>query len=394
VRKLPAFLAALVLALGLVACDGEAEDVAANPTQALRDAISALAEWDGAQITLSVTGSQEAWRALTDGEITDDIYDLVTDSSLVVRAAGADEQGEFQLAFNLGNDTVLDMRAVQERFFVSVDPEPLVTTFGGDADVDLDDFVAQAQLFGMADVAAAVRDGGWIEVTGLQEFADFFAGFAQNDELDETDIAALQARLAAALDRFIDQETTVTAVGSEAAGERVRVQTTGAALERLFEEFGEIAGEAAGFGDMGDFSGEFEGEFSDVGTVTLDVWIQGGELSQIGIDLAHFDDLGRIQEGDAFVLIGLEEFGGGVDVPNVDAELNLFDVMGMFFGGFGDFDDFDFGDDDFDFGDDDFDFGDDFDEPECVTEDELESMSEEDRAIIEAFIEAGFLEVC
>lgn len=389
-RSLPSLLAALLLALGLVACGDDQAQVEQNPTEALRQAISELADYDGIELTFSIAGDAEAAQ---EAGMSAEEYELLSASSLLLRATGEDEDTQLQLVLNLRDSEAADVRFLGgDRLFARIDLDAI----GDEIDDpgfqrDLDEVIDAARMFGLGAAAESLREGEWIEVTGIDQLATMFEEEAgEPDTPSEEEFAQLQQRMAAALERFVEQDAEVTAIGSEDAGERVRITATGEDLDRLFTELASIVDDVSGGVDPS----ELQGEFDDVDTVTVDAWISGGRLTQVGLDIGQFEE--DIDADRIFFLVGIDEFRGSVDAPSAATQLDVFELMGSMFGEDGDLtfdEDLDedvFLDEDFEDG-----FGD---EAECITEEELaelrEFMGDEEADAFEELIEQGFIDRC
>jgi hypothetical protein len=177
----------------------------------------------------------------------------------------------------------------------------------------------------------------------------------------------------------------------------------------------------AGMGmGVGDLRQELEQSIPDDTEVRFDAWIDGGELSQLAVDVF---DIARaageedVPDGEFLVALAMEEFTGGIEEPETDVTFDVFGVVGNFMGGMmGGLGDDPFADDAFEdeladegFEDEAFEddaFEDDVEElPEdgmgeefCLTEEEIDQMlsgmSEDQREIAEEELEAGAIPIC
>jgi hypothetical protein len=390
--------AGLLLTTGLTACgtgDGGTA-VEDDPKTALSEAVEALGDDDGIELTFAVDGDRDAIVAASDGEVTAEDADLVLDSSMVLRAAGEDENdAQAEFVVNVGGADVVEVRIVPEqRFFARVDLDAIgdVVDDPGFAE-GVDEAVAQAEAFGLGELATAVRSGDWIELKGVEQLTEFAEGMSgeqpQEEELTEEDVEDVRARIVDALQRFLDEDVDVAYVGEESAGQRVTATTTQADLTGLFDEIAAVAS------DLGGVDPETLGadvpEASD-DPVELDFWIADGRLSQVGFDLAQTDDSGDMPEG-TYMLAAVAEFDGSVEAPAEATEIDLFAIVGNVLGGAmgGDLGGGSGADD----GTDGTGEGDPL--AQCFTEEELDEMTGGDeaaRAELDAAIELGVIEVC
>jgi hypothetical protein len=393
--------AGLLLSTGLTACGG-GTDVEDDPKSALAESIEALGDYDGIELLLSIDGDADALAAAADGDLDEDTTELLLDSTVLLRAAGEDESdAQAEVVVSLRGQESLELRVLPEqRFFVRVDLDAVGEALG-DAELaaTLDDLIGSADAFGLGEIADVVRRGDWIEVTGLEQFSELTGtSSASEEEPSEEEVEDVRERLVTTLQRFLDEDVAVVHVGEGTAGERVRATTTESDLAALFDEVATIVGDLSGvdpdaFAELPDASGGDD-------PIDIDFWLDGGELSQVGFDLAQLDE-GGAPEG-TYVLLGVEEFTGSVDAPDDPTQIDLFEIVGGLFGGPGGFDDLDEGDlEGLEEGElEEGDLGDGSTDPlggECIPREDLDELigdDEEMQAEIDAAIEMGFIEVC
>jgi hypothetical protein len=385
---------AALLAVTLTACGGGGPDVESDPEGALRDAVAALGDYDGIELIASIDADEDALVAAAEGDLDDDGVRLLLDSEVVLRAVvgdGEDEQGQGEVIVDLGGETVAELRAVDEdAVFVRLDPDAAAEALDDpDLRASLEDAISTVDEFGLGDLATTIRDGEWVRLTGLQQLADASGA----EEPTEEEAADLRSRLVGSLQRFLDEDVEVTYVGEEDPGERVTATTTTSALAGLLEEVTTAAG------DLGGLAGEDLGfDPDEVGDdpVAVDVWLDGGRLSQVGFDLSRLgeDDDGA-PEG-TFLLVRIEEFSGSIEAPDAATDVDLLQVFGQLLeGGLG--------------GAPGADAGPDAGAPDageadgdplgggCIPQDEIDAVTGGDPAAeaeIEAAVDAGLLEIC
>lgn len=387
--------AGLLLTTGLTACgDDDGAAVQEDPKTALSEAVGALEDYDGIELTFGFDGDPDAIAAASEGDMDADEADLLLGSSMILRAAGEDESdAQVEFVVNVGDTDVLEFRALPEKqVFVRLDLDAMGELVDDPAFTEsVDEAVAQAEAFGLGELATAVRSGDWIELEGLEQLTEFAEGMTgETEETTEEVPEDVRTRIVDSLQRFVDEDTDVTYVGEESAGERVTATTTQADLAALFEELATVAGDAGGVDPEA-----LGAEVPEAGDepVTLDFWIADGRLSQVGVDLAEADDTGETPEG-TYVLAAIAEFDGTVEAPAESTRIDLFAIMGNFLGGaMG-------GDLEGGFGTDDGTDGTGEGGPlggQCFTEEELDEMTGGDeaaRAELETAIELGVIEVC
>ena len=413
-------LTALVTATALLlaACGGS--EVSDDPQAALAEAVEALGAYDGVELRLSIDADDTARQSLLTDDVDPGELDLVLGGTLTARVV--DEAAELTLA--LDGQEVAGLRVLSEsELFVLIDLPRLETAVDDPALRDeADELVAAAAFFGLGEVVQAARDGRWIRISGLQELtdlADAFDGAPADEELDESEAEDLARELTAALERFLDDEVTITYLEADEVGERIRVSASQEALERLLTDAGRAASTLGPLDALGadDLATDAFGELRPGQVLAADVWLSGGEIVQLGFDLPALS--GEPLDGELFLLVGISEDDEPVTAPGDAVDLDLFSVIGGFFGGMGgpvdpfdafgdDFfaedpfgDDGPFGGDD-PFGDDPFGDDDPFDDApggeDCITQEELDEIAqflgEDALEEFQELIDAGFLELC
>jgi hypothetical protein len=416
-RRLLALFTVLLLAATTVACDRVGgTSVEDDPEGALREALEALADYDGVELLLQLSADETARaQALAEGDMDEDELELLLTSSVLVRASGdGDEDGAAEFVVTVDGTAVAELRVLPDLdLYLRLDLDAILELVDDpEARQTIDELAIQADAFGLREVVEAAQRGEWIHVTGLEQLMNLFGGpqAQPQDDVDEEEAERLAEEFSAAAIRFLDEDVSVTYVGSDDTGERVRATTDGAALRSFLEELSTIAASSDAFGgaDPQDLAGELD-ELPADATITFDAWISGGELTQIALDLAALDDAGEI-EGELLLVVGIAEFTGSIDAPDEAARVDLFGLLGGFMGGLGGaggdlfggdpieeevFDEADaadnggFEDDGFDEGE----FG-----ADCLTEEDLDEMraflDEEQQEELDQAIEAGLIPVC
>ncbi|MCC5950126.1 MAG: hypothetical protein JJT89_16875 [Nitriliruptoraceae bacterium] len=435
-QPLLALLAVLTLVLSACSSGPDAED---DPRAALADAFESLAEWDGIELELRVSLDDDARaQVLAEEDLTAEELDVLLSSSVRVAGSSDREAGGTEISLVLGGTDAVQVRVTADaELFFRMDLEAIAEV-AEDAefeDLDIEELTVAARMFGLGDVATALVEGSWVEIIGLDDLAELAGEEPVVDEdldIDQEELDALLERFAEEMTQLIEQDAEVTFIGTEDAGDRIRVATSSAALAEVLGtvtlELERLVGSefAGDLGDPDEFVDEFVEEFGDE-DITIDLWVDGGELTQFGVDLQTLDDEGEL-DGEVLILVTVAEFTGTIDAPADATEFDVLQLVGAFFGGMGGdpFGDDLFGDDPFEddgfldddpfeddafeddafeddgFEDDAFDddaFDDDgFGDPECITEEELEDIGEffGDEALeeFEELIELGFLELC
>jgi hypothetical protein len=422
--RLLAPLVALLLAVTASACADDGAQVEQDPETALRDAVEAVGDWPGIRLVATLDADDAARASLAaDGETTEADLDVLLGASLTATVAASDdpERGALELVLTFDGEDVAELRVTEdERYFARIDLDALEAAAQDSelAPADLRDLVAAARLFGLGDLAQAAVEGRWVELIGLDAFADL-AGQPQDPAQDEAEAQAAAERIAERTSSFIERDVEVTSVGSDDVGERVRATTTGAALSAYLDEVMTEVDQDGLVDEVGgdDLSTTLD-DLPDDAEVTLDAWIRDGELQQLAVDLAGLDEEDDL-DGELWLVLRFEEYTDTVAPPDDTTPIDLFELFGAFLGGgmgggldLGGDDGSDASDDaateddrssedaadDGAFDDEDAVDEDDLAGVECITDEELEEIAsflgEEGLAEIEALIDAGVLDRC
>ncbi|MEX0834686.1 MAG: hypothetical protein WD010_01245 [Nitriliruptor sp.] len=334
-RRSATLSAGSLLLASLTACSGGGADVENDPEQALSDAIEALADYDGIELVVAIDGDREAIIAASEGDLDGSEVSLLLDSSIQIRAAGEDEtDAQAEVIVDLAGQPAFELRYLPEsELFLRLDLDAISDavddpSFGE----SIEEAVDAAGQFGLGEVAAAVRDGSWIKLTGVEQFAEF-ARSPRTEEPSEEEVEDVQERIVGAMQDFLESDVTVAYQGEEEAGERVTATTTQAALAGLLDEISTIASDLSGVdGDQFGLDST-AGEGSDE-PVEIDLWIADGRLSQLGFDLSALaEDEGEGAPEGTFLLVAIDEFDGSVTAPDESTEVDLFAIFGTLMGG-------------------------------------------------------------
>lgn len=417
--RLWATLLVLVLTLGLAACDGES--VEDDPRGALREAVMAFRDYGGIELTIGAQLDEAAQASARDeGDFTEQELALLTDSTLTVRGVEGedDAQGQSEFVVVVGDETVLTVRALADYELYALIDLPAIERLAESLDAgdgfqqSIAEFEQTAGLFGLGQVASAAREADWIRVAGIQQMVEMSEQEQSggDEELDEADLEALAREVGERLLDFLeDEDVAVEHVGSEDVGERVRITATGEQLRELaldlLEPFDEVAGDAADATGTGmgtdELRAELEEGIPDDLRVSLDAWIDDGELSQVAVDVFELARAAETEEdvpdGEFLIAIGIAEFAGPVEAPDAEVTFDVFEIFGTMLGELGG----DLGEGVPDEGldelpeDGELELGDDF----CLSEDEvagfLEQLPEDQRDLDDDEIEAMLgLPVC
>ena len=329
--------AVLLLAITATACGGDDVDAESDPEGALRDAIQALGEWDGVGLTLSLQADETAREAMRE-EMSDDAIDRVLGGSLGLLATNDGDTTAMALDVTIDGSEVAAVQFHDESdIYLRVDFEAIAELVDDpDLEAELSTMLAEAEQFGLGDAADGLQQGGWVHVTGLEQMMNMVGGMdgaTPPDEADEEESERLVEEVSAHTLAFVDGDVSVAHIGSEDAGERLRATTDGASLRTYLTDLTSIFAGSDLVGGLD--QGMVEEDFSDIPSdeqVSLDVWVDGGEVSQIALDIASYaDDL----EGELLFVVAMEEYTGGIDAPTDVTTVDLFQIVGQFMGGLG-----------------------------------------------------------
>jgi hypothetical protein len=416
-----AMVTVLLVALATVACDTGGSGAEEDPEGALREAFEALADYDGVELLLQLSADEGAREQLSrDQELTDEDLERLLTASLRVRTRGGDEAGEdeggaAEFLLTVDDAEVAELRVLDELdLYLRLDLERIDDLMDGVSDdATIDDLVADAESLGLGELAEALRRGDWVRITGLEQLLNLFSGPpGPAPEEDPEEQEALAEELSEAAVRFLDEDVSVSYVGSDDVGDRVRVTTDGATLRAFLDEVGRVAASPDTLGGAvpEDLTGQLD-DLPDDAEVSVDAWVSGGRLARLALDLGELDEDTDV-DGEFLLVVDVAEFTGSVGAPDEATEIDLFELLGGFMGGFGgpapgdvpgpddgastDGTGGDGADDGSEGGADDG-FEDGF-EDACLTEEDLDAMraflDPDQQAELDAAIEAGVFELC
>ncbi len=348
-----ALLLPFVLALGLTACDDQ--DAEEDPRGALRDALMELRDYEGIELVIGAELDEIAQQsAMQEGGFDEDQLRLLTGSTLTIRglAGDGDDDGQSEFEVVVGDETVLTVRALSDAQLYALIDLPAVERVAESLDAGagfqqgLTQIEQMAGVFGLGEVAAAAREAEWIRVTGLDEMTAQAEEQTGEDQPDEADIEQLARDVGQRLMAFIeDDDVTVEHLGSDDVGDRIRVTAGGAELRDLvadvFESLDETAdlGDPTGMGfDPAQLRADLDESIPDDTRVSFDAWVDGGELSQVAVDIfgvAREAGEEDVPDGEFLIAIAMSEFTGSVEAPETDVTFDVFEMFGDMAGGLG-----------------------------------------------------------
>lgn len=334
-------------ALALAACSGGGGgggDLPSDPAAAVSEAAANTAE-NGFTVSLDAELSDAAReQAVAEGgEDAERFLSLLGNEPLRLTV---DEDDHFAMTFNDEGGTLVQLRFVEQGFYLQADVEPLVERFGGSAD-EVSQVRSQIEQFGgagggpFADIATlgtALFDGRWVGITDLPEDVgeqlQNLGGQQTDPEAAEEKAEELGFRDPQA---FIENYVEVT--GGEDG--RYEAQLDAQALVDAFGEFSQAAGQALPTGEIPEDVPETVGP---VTITTEDDRLSGIEADffRLAESMASEEELADLQddgigEGDVILKIGITE-ADPVEIPG-DAETiqwsTVESLLQQFLGGFG-----------------------------------------------------------
>lgn len=353
-------IAAVAAAALLAGACGQGPDAQADPKGALQAAIDSMAEWEGSTVTLRLDVAEEDLPLLVEGMEHEDEEALrqVTASTATFSAyAGEDLEDTsddvMTMAVVIDGIDAFDLRVIQGDIYVRSDVRALIAEFEPELDVDAEIAKAAtaAETFGI-DFLEEAADGGWLKLTGAEQMAAMLEGMGAVPVPDTMEPTELASEVQAATQQLLDR-LAVSHVGSDDTGEHLQATVTGGELFDAFaplleSSFGQMWEQfGAGTSFLDDLRSEPEFQEFAATTIPFELWLDGGELRQVGFDVIQLfrmnpdllespEDEAEVEEIDhVLVAAGLERFTGEVETPADAIEVSLFELVGKAMGAFG-----------------------------------------------------------
>lgn len=310
-------------ALILTGCAGGGPDPADDPKAALRSALENLGEYEGIDMTITISSDRDSLVALSEGDMSGDEADMVLMSSLNLKARATEDpaDGQFEMVLDIDGDAV-EMKAVDQVLYARADVRDLVERFDGNMR-EVDAFVEQAPPD--FDFVRPAVEGEWIAMEGGDRLQEQFGA--------PTPGADLQENLADDLAQAIDEHSTVTSEGEDDIGHHVAaVLQVRPLFQTLTETLSQVPGAnlpAGGLPDAEDVPDE---------EVRVDFWLADDRVERIELDVLQFGEWADedVPEGveQMAARIDLDEFTDEVQAPEAAARADLEQILQGFFGGF------------------------------------------------------------
>lgn len=318
----------------LAACGGSdsGPDPTDDPKAALTSALQNLGSYEGVTAGLSLRSDEASLIAISEGELTDELAEVILGSSISVTARGGEsfEDLQFELVADIGGDKV-ELRLTEQVVYARADVRDLVERFGGDT-AELEG-ATQGAPPGFEFIGPAL-DGEWIAIEGATEFLQQFGGIPPGGGGGDEDSAELAAQLADDLTAAIEDNSTVTSVGEDDAGNHLEVKIS---VKGLVDTLRDIAGSLPGGQALPPDAFPPDSEIPE-GDATIDVWVEDDRVSQIELDFLKLADAFSDEEVpsgvESFAIrLTLEEFTGNVEAPDAVETVNFQTLFQGFLGG-------------------------------------------------------------
>lgn len=324
---------AVISALLMGACAG-GDAPSEDPKAALISAMENTGSAEGLTFTLSLQSTPESLDAMARADgggsgLAEEDAERFLDSSVTISTRGSGEEGAFEMVVNVAGQDDFEMKAIDEVLYLRADVEGLVETFGGDPS-EIDTGVQQAEAQGL-DFVRPAAEGEWVSIAGLKETTQQITGQSPPPVPE-------QEQLIEDLTASFRENATVTSEGVEDFGEHLVVSVPlRDTYENFVEDFARL-GRQLPVGQLPDAA-----EVPDE-KVTMDVWVDDDQVTQILFDLIQVARLTRDTEVPKEVkefgfLAQIEEFDDEIKVPEDAVAIDpqqIFGLLGsMFMNGMG-----------------------------------------------------------
>lgn len=342
-------LTLLLVAAMTVGCN-RGPDVEDDPRGALREALSNLGDYAGYEVTLRFAADDTARAALlAEGDFEPEVLDLLLGAAVQQRYLPGEDPDDLSddqtyIAVEVDGQLVLEVVALPDyETYLRVDLPEILRLVDEHSDQgmdpsDLAELEATARQFGLADEYDVLQAGGWFRLTGLEQISNFMAGMAGAAQPDQEDLEEFQAEVLDSLRRHFE-DLDITYVGSEDAGERVRVTADAEVIRNLVRDLLPSFVGFSGLDQLGEdpqaLTEEILADIPDSATVSVDVWLDDGEIRQVAFDvLGALRQAGEDVPAGEFLLVAqVREFSGSIDAPADAHRVDLFGIIGGFLGG-------------------------------------------------------------
>ncbi|HET7483496.1 MAG TPA: hypothetical protein VFK89_11605 [Actinomycetota bacterium] len=295
---------------------GTSEDAKARLTAALLQTSGG----DSGTATISLDTDTSSLTAISNGELTEEQAQAIADGTLTVSSKGKDPATATSLTtLDLGDQTVLEMRQVDNTLYLRADVDSIARLFGQDQ-AALDDARRQAKGLGL-DWIDTVFNGDWIAIKNLSQ---------AQDQLGQTNVD--QQKMLEGIANDVTDNATVTDEGEEdGASHLVATLPIRQTLEDVLGDLGPasqtLQGLGTGLQDVPD------------GEISVDFWVAGNTIERIRFDLLQLGKLAPTPPPDGVdklaIDVALSDFDGNVEPVEDAVEVDLEGLMQSLLGGLG-----------------------------------------------------------
>jgi len=301
-----------------------------SPTQAITDALSASGQSSGT-VTFGLFGSAADFEALgsTSGPASTraEAEKLLPTSTLSVsyeKGSGAG-QGKEEISLTLGTDqNAFQAIVASGTIYLRVDVNGIASAAGGSASkITAEAGAAEGEF----PFIKTLLDGGFVslDLKSLSALSKQFAG--AGGATTPTTVGSGQVKqMIAGLKTALTTGTTITKVGSDSVGDHYQVVVMPQQLVTALQQ--DVSSAA---GPLSSELGKADGSLSKLSNkpVTVDVWISGGKLKQIELDLRQFHQGAGGPANPVGLKITFGPESGSISIPSGATPVDLSSLGGL-----------------------------------------------------------------
>ena len=320
-RFLLPLLSAVLL---LTACsEGGGPDATENPKGALTSAFENLTESEGQTMVFTVRSDEASMVALSEGDLTEEDAAKVLESSVTISSTNETDplKAEFEMVVDVAGH-LIEAKQVGEVAYLRLDGRELIEEFGNPAEIE----AGLAQMPPQFAFLNSLVDGEWIALTGLEGMREQLGAPSPDAEL--------QKKLTDDLAKALEDNAEVRSEGADDIGDHLVATVK---VRPLFESLNEAIGSLGALSGIPGAQMPSASEIPDE-EVQIHFWVEDDALTQIELDITQFESWAAAQDfpegvNELALTLTLEEFSGGVEVPEAAEEVDLMQLIQTFFQG-------------------------------------------------------------
>lgn len=304
-------LAAILTAAG---CGGGSSGTDSSPKGELVSGVNALSDADALTTTLRLDTTSAKLQALAKhggDSLSKQAADAITSARVVIETKGSGKDKTFALRGVEGNDTLVDLRVVDDTLYLQADLQAVFAL------AHKQNILAnlKAEVAHLPAFVKGFVNGDWVSLNGTALSAiagQFGAGTAS---------AAPSAgpKLLADLRDIVNRDVTVTRQGSDARGDHLLLSGDTRTLANDVREA--LARSVPGGSAL---AGKVDGKNLPSRRITVDAWVKDGALSVLSLDLAQFADKGEVPAGTTLpITLTFQRSGGDISAPDGATPVDL-----------------------------------------------------------------------